>query len=102
MVVFIGQTDHLMIPKTGFTKQNKKEEIYRICICGRMALLEGQEACSLCENKEVKMDGYLLRKVKKKNKLKKQWFSLLSKELYYYSNFDIFVCIGCNFWIFRE
>jgi serine/threonine protein kinase len=48
-----------------------------------MALQSGQEACQLCESKEVKMEGYLLRKVKKKNKLKKEKFSLLGKELYY-------------------
>lgn len=32
------------------------------------------------------MDGYLLRKVKKKKKLKKEWFSLLGKEMYCYRN----------------
>ena len=42
----------------------------RICICGRMALEEGQDSCPLCEQKDVKMEGYLLRKIKKKNKLK--------------------------------
>jgi serine/threonine protein kinase len=32
------------------------------------------------------MEGYLLRKAKKKNKLKKEWFSLLGCELYYYAS----------------
>lgn len=30
------------------------------------------------------MEGYLLRKTRKKSKLKKEWFNLLRKELYYY------------------
>lgn len=45
---------------------------------------DGEECCPLCEKKDIKMEGYLLRKAKKKNKLKKEWFSLLGRELYYY------------------
>jgi calcium/calmodulin-dependent protein kinase I len=38
------------------------------------------------KNKDIKKEGYLLRKAKKKNKLTRDWFSLLDRELYYYKS----------------
>lgn len=76
----------LMSP-SGFLNGTRKvqREKDRICICGRMPVKgDGDDCCPLCEKKDVKMEGYLLRKAKKKNKLKKEWFSLLGRELYYY------------------
>ena len=49
-----------------------------------MALLKNQEECDICKENQSKLEGYLLRKVEVKNKLKKLWFSLLGKELYCY------------------
>lgn len=83
-----GVGDGILMSPTGFLtgKRKIKKEADWICIWGRMALKEGQESWQFCEKKDVKKEGYLLRKVKKKNKLKKEWFSLLGGELYYYRN----------------
>ena len=80
-------TNNMLMSPSGFLNGQRKikRDAERICICGRMPIKDdGEECCPLCEKKDIKMEGYLLRKAKKKNKLKKEWFSLLGRELYYY------------------
>jgi len=65
-------TKNIIQSPSGFLEGKRKiqPEMEKICICGRMPVMEGEDSCPLCEKKDVKMEGYLLRKVKKKNKLK--------------------------------
>lgn len=65
-------TNNLLRSPSTFLKGAKKvpKELGKICICGRMPVMEGEDSCMLCEKKDIKMEGYLLRKAKKKNKLK--------------------------------
>lgn len=65
-------------------KNKVKRDTCQICICGRMPIKDDEDCCPLCEKKDIKKEGYLLRKAKKKNKLTRDWFSLLGRELYYY------------------
>ena len=60
----------------------------KYCLCRRAPCQEGKDLCELCDviDKDSNFEGYLLRKVKGKDKLKKYWYSLLGKEMYVFDS----------------
>ena len=61
----------------------------KVCICGRNIIKNGEEECDECRKTQTRLEGYMLRKATRKHnvqKLRKEWFSLLGRELYYYKN----------------
>jgi serine/threonine protein kinase len=57
------------------------------CQCG-LPVVPGEELCERCKgDKVIHVEGEILKKTRE-GKLKKYWFNLLDKELYFYKNKD--------------
>ena len=77
-----------MSSPTSFLGNSGGSSKLKYCLCRRAPCPEGKDRCELCDvkDKDSNFEGYLLRKVKGKDKLKKYWYSLLGNEMYVFDS----------------